>query len=478
MAFNLFNSKNRSIIKADSDIPLQVVKDFNKTRPHKATGKICNAPFRNLYLAPDGNAYVCCYNQKYSLGKYPEKSFKEIWNSETLKIIRQHINNYNLSYGCDECKSALMNGQFLSAHISLYDCHFGISEFPTFIEFQLENTCNLECSMCNGELSSGIANHVENRVLKKNIYDKHFIQQLVPFIPYLKNASFSGGESFIIPTYYDIWQMILEKNPDCVITIQTNGTILNQKVKDILNKGKFSIGISLDSLNETTYSHIRKNAVLKNTLENISYFRDYCKTNQRFIGISVCPMQQNWEEMPDILEFCNKNEMEIYFNTVWFPGKSALWILDSVKIKEIVTYYSNKTYSGKSKIQKKNILTFQNLINMLTGWQNVAEKWEKHKPVNIPQDEIKNLENTIIERIKVSAGKIINDDTLNKSYIQKNLVDKTTAVFSSLPDNDLKLKSLQIISGYHDEKIVSDILREEDQGLFQLIKNLYRIQDL
>jgi hypothetical protein len=329
--------------------------------------------------------------------------------------------------------------------------------------------------MCNGELSSCIADRVENRITQKKIYDQAFIDQITSLIPHLKFALFAGGEPFIISLYYNIWQIIHTINPDCTISIQTNGTVLNDKVKDVLKKGKFNIGISLDSLDEKTYSNIRKNASLQSTLTNISYFKDYCKTNKRFIGISVCPMQENWNEIPDIVEFCNKNEIEIYFNTVWFPGKSALWVLDSVKIKEIVTFYSNKSFFGKSKIQKKNIQVYTDLITTLSGWEKIAERWEKHKPIAADQDEIKKLENNILNKVVNSVSKLLKKDEYPD---KKNLVNKMTNVFNTLPDNDLKIKSLQLIAGYNGDKIVSNILREDDNGLLLLIKNIYRIQDL
>ena len=37
-----------------------------------------------------------------------------------------------------------------------YDNEHPIGEWPTMLELELSNLCNLECVMCNGELSSKI----------------------------------------------------------------------------------------------------------------------------------------------------------------------------------------------------------------------------------------------------------------------------------------------------------------------------------
>src|SRR5205814_4784152 len=99
-------------------------------------------------------------------------------------------------------------------------------ERPRIMEFCLENTCNLACVMCNSLLSSSIRKNEHLPPLKKQ-YDEHFADQLIPYIPYLKEAIFSGGEPFLIPLYYKIWEQMLDINPDITICVVTNGSTLN-----------------------------------------------------------------------------------------------------------------------------------------------------------------------------------------------------------------------------------------------------------
>ena len=112
---------------------------------------------------------------------------------------------------------------------------------------------NLECIMCYGNFSSSIRKNREKLPSTPTVYDEKFLESLDPIIPDLKYVKFLGGEPFLINIYYEVWERIIECNPNCLIDVQTNGTILNDRVKDILERGNFRIGVSLDSLKKETY---------------------------------------------------------------------------------------------------------------------------------------------------------------------------------------------------------------------------------
>ena len=88
--------------------------------------------------------------------------------------------------------------------------------------------------MCDGWSSSLLLKKKCRLPQFPNPYDDDFITQLEEFIPHLEQAFFVGGEPFMIEIYFKIWEKIVETNPSCMISVQTNGTILNQKVKALL----------------------------------------------------------------------------------------------------------------------------------------------------------------------------------------------------------------------------------------------------
>ena len=59
---------------------------------------------------------------------------------------------------------------------------------------------------------------------------------------------------------------MIELNPKCKISLQSNGTILNEKIKSILQRGNFHIGLSIDTLDPMRYEKIRSGAKIESTL--------------------------------------------------------------------------------------------------------------------------------------------------------------------------------------------------------------------
>jgi len=89
------------------------------------------------------------------------------------------------------------------------------STHPTMMEFLLSNTCNPECIMCCGELSSSLRTKREKLPLQKSPYGKEFINQIQEFIPYLKETRFSSsGEAFLIHLNFELGESLIEKNPE------------------------------------------------------------------------------------------------------------------------------------------------------------------------------------------------------------------------------------------------------------------------
>ncbi len=363
-----------------NSIEKKIVDEYNKFRVHK-TKKLCYAPFKSLTFFFAGDIMACWHNKQYLLGHYPENSINEIWFGKKLKILREHIINNDFTCGCEECKKNIKSRNFYSAGAWRYDyLSLKKSKYPVSMDFQISNICNLECIMCNGEYSITVRQNRELKHPYNNPYGDNFIKQLEPFIPHLFEASFSGGESFIINQYYDIWEKIYEINPNVVISVTTNGSTLNSRVKNILEKLKFNITLSLDSVNKQNYEYIRKNARFENLITNLEYYKQYAQQNKTFLSVRICPIQQNWKELPEIFNFINKQNISLFFNSVIFPPYSSLWNLSSQKLSEILNYLSSFQFENKTQIQKENNKCYNNLIEQIVKWQNEAIKREEQYP--------------------------------------------------------------------------------------------------
>lgn len=353
-----------------------LIKDYLKARPGKNHNSFCNAAQTNMLFSQSGDVYVCCHNQAYSIGKYPEQSLKEIWNSKDANTFRENLKNYKLEGGCKICLDDFNRRAFTEVRARHFDTLQPHSKFPVMMEFLMSNVCNLECIMCSGNYSSLIRKNRERLPELHFPYDDSFLAQLEEFIPYLIETRFSGsGEAFSIEMNYVIWDKIIRLNPSCLIMVQTNGTILSGRVKEILEKGRFQIGISIDSLNKKTFESIRVNANFDKVMDNLLYFKDYSKRKKTRFSLSMCVMRQNWKEVPDFIRFCNDNESVATLHKVMHPYKCALFNLPKAKLKEILTFFETQIFDITSVVSKANIQHYYYFVEVVREWyQNSNEE--------------------------------------------------------------------------------------------------------
>ena len=432
---------------------------YNYSRSIGVEPCVCHAPLRSIYFDMKGNATACCFNRTHILGKYPEQSIKEIVFSEKRDFLQKELCKQNFMYGCKHCLNLIEAQNFEGVEARLYDNLKAQGKMPSEMIFELDNTCNLACEMCHEGFSSTIAK-LKNIKVPPPPYDSKFLEQLKEFIPHLEVAKFLGGEPFLINIYYQIWDLILELNPNCKIHLQTNGTVFNEKIESYLRKGRFYIGISIDSLEKENYEKIRRNANFDKVMENLYRFAEIAKQRNTFINISVCPMIQNWEEITEIVDFCNKNSFFVYFNTVYTPGFS-LRDADEDFLLKIKDYYKNFKFYTKGIIAKRNLKFFNNLTSQIEDIYNQKEKdsrYEKkrHKWTN--------------SMLKEFMFKKINND--------KELLDKIDDVFFNLgeeysfSDKDLenleKLKAEDLISALKNEAVIE--LQEKIQRFIKFGK--------
>ena len=343
------------------------INKYNKARPLGPQKYFCFAPFKSLYFGANGEVISCCYNRKYVLGTFPSDTLKEIWHGSKLKKLRKAIEMNDLSLGCSACMDQFDDENYDAILSVNYDKIPFNKDFPTLIEFEISNTCNLGCIMCDEKFSSFIAarKHIP---VKEMPYNKDFVEQLDEFIPYLTEAKFLGGEPFLITLYFDIWEKIIAINPGCRIVVQTNGTILPDKVKQLIEKGNFHFNVSLDSFRKETYESIRINADFEKTMENFHYLYEYCKKRNNYIGVTACPIQQNWQELPEMVRYGNKLDFTVYFNRVWTPAECALWGWDSENLLMVYNKLKDETFEATTETQHRNVQHYNEIIRQIHTW--------------------------------------------------------------------------------------------------------------
>lgn len=374
-----------------SSIPDEIVSQFYQSRTNTQPKYICHAPFNNMYFNSLGHVANCWLTFHDPEVYTPDKTIKEIWNSDRFKKLRQHIENLDLDYKCSNCKQNLLNRNFVSVLARAYDNQSPLTDYPSLIELELDNSCNLECTMCTGLLSSSIRRNREKLSPLLSPYGDKFVSELNEFIPHLTEIRFNGGEPFLIKVYWQIWDNIVRLKPSLRVVIATNGTVLNERVKDILARGNFHLNISIDGLTKETYNNIRVNGDIDKLMQNFLWFRDFCARNNRVLCVMVNPMRQNWWEMGEFLNFCNRHGVHIWYNFIERPLNQALWSLPANKLQEIYDSLSNYKWAENSTcnkyIYKYNVSTFENLVHkQIAKWLADARKREADNNINNNED--------------------------------------------------------------------------------------------
>ena len=306
--------------------------EFDKNRTINTISP-CVAPFNNMYFTTEGRVAPCWLLVGHLDTWSTERSIKDIWFGEAFTKYRNNLINGIFEKDCRVCKQKIEADTWPLA--MAYD-GFTIKEYPTLLELELSNQCNLECIMCEGRLSSGIRKNRDNLPPLPMVYDDSFVEQLKEFIPHLEELRFNGGEPFAQKIVYDICMLVADLSPNLRINIATNGTVYNKQVQKIMDRCNLHLNISIDSLEKENYDSIRINGDFDILMKNFEKFRNYCQINNRGLSVMVNPMRNNWWEMPNFVEFATENKVHLWYNTIHHPEHLGIWSLPSSDLSVII----------------------------------------------------------------------------------------------------------------------------------------------
>ena len=325
----------------------------------------CNAPFNNMYFTVRGTVSPCWKTTDHCDNWSKNRSIMDIWKGEKFEEYRKSLKNNIFINRCKECEKEINEGVWPLA--KAYK-DFPVNNFwPSLMELELSNQCNLECIMCDGILSSGIRKNRDKLPPLPIIYDESFQKQLHEFIPHLTELRFNGGEPFAQKIVLDICDDVSKINPKLKINIATNGTVINKRVNHIMKNNNLHINISVDSLIPDRYEKIRINSNFNLLMDNIKIFSDYCINNDRELSIMVNPMRNNWEEMQNFVYFTEKLNCNLWYNTILYPKHLAIWNLQSEELQNIHNKLKQQLSNLNNKL--KNYHVFHHFVEkQVANW--------------------------------------------------------------------------------------------------------------
>lgn len=334
-----------------------------------------------------GRVRICCGNAEYILGDICSERLDDIWNGARLARIREALKAYDLSLGCAVCHhkiaagvmegSSLRTTQLIAQKFEEFEIEPDAPYWPKHLEFHLSNKCNLQCVTCFGEFSSVIRQKRDKLPPHTPAYGDQFFDDLRKYLPRLVAAQFLGGEPFLIPEMYRVWDMLIEDQlqPACHVT--TNGTVFGAKVERVLDKLPMSVSVSMDGVTAKTFEAIRLNAKFERVLENFRRFKESCRSRGQYIGINFTLSRLNWHEFVDFLLFAEAEDVDVSASEVYFPEALSLFSMDLADVRRVVETLERQDASVGHELRRNRQL-LQNRIRELRHHLEDKEERETH----------------------------------------------------------------------------------------------------
>lgn len=353
-------------------------------------GPACQAPMVSAHLDPFGNVLACAMNRRWPLGNVTEAPLSALWVGERARTLRRTLARGDLSHGCDRCAWQIAEQGPEAAYARTYDWMEPSGDpppGPVDLELALGNTCNLQCVMCNGSLSSAIRSRREGLAPLRSPYDDAFFADLETLLPGLRRVKFLGGEPFLVTEHHRVWDLLERHNPRLPCHVTTNGTIWNARVESVLERFPVSFAISIDAVDPATFAAIRCGADLATVRANLDRFQGYCADAGTQLTLAFSLMTGNWREMGELLVWAAGRDLDVYVNTVTHPSPHSLHRLPLPRLREVVRHLEGTTPFLLGRLGRNTGVWHSQLAELRARVEELASgrraPWETPRPQGV-----------------------------------------------------------------------------------------------
>lgn len=238
----------------------------------------CKVPFSQLEVTPNGDARFCCkisdIARKKDLSPYNllTDSFDDIWNSDDFNSLRRRFLNGERPEVCNKCWTDEVSGiQSLRLQSSMLEVDVHKPKIIC-LSLKLSNKCNCACRICSYWLSSLWVNELKKQdrypaqdhgylelSMETKLDKNNNFEMIKDIATNLDRLFIYGGEPLMDKEVLDILRYCKEskKSKNINLIINTNGTIMNDEILDLLNSFKHtSLYFSIDDT-EDRYNYER-----------------------------------------------------------------------------------------------------------------------------------------------------------------------------------------------------------------------------
>ena len=333
----------------------------------------CVLPWTGFELEPNGVVKNCIIS-KETIGNIHQNSIEDILQSKKNLEIKTQMLNKEFPNNCTGCyfqekdratsfesiSSRLYYAKELGPHITndLLDKkdNFDLKH----VDLRWTNHCNQACVYCSPEYSSKWATEL-GKTIKSDKRTRDQVKKYVfNNVKQLKNIYLAGGEPLLINENRAFLKLLLEKNPDVHIRVNTNLSSTKTGVFQMLCKFKnVHWTVSVESIKEE-YEYVRYHGVWNDFLKNLKYIQ----TLNHKISFNMLYFILNYKSIFDCID---------YFKSIGFHNNS--FILGPL----YTPLFLNVNHLPEN-IKKEVITIFENKINEKPGFylQNSLENCLKY----------------------------------------------------------------------------------------------------
>jgi radical SAM protein with 4Fe4S-binding SPASM domain len=210
----------------------------------------CVLPWTGVYIQPDGEVRNCAITQE-SIGNINQKSLKSILHGDLNTAIKKDMLAGIKHQRCSTCHNLESNQRNHFDQVSNRIWYIKIIKKTSLdfydqpenhrlrvLDMRWRNTCNFACVYCGPDLSSQWA--VELNMPQK--IDHAALEQSLAYIDSqlheVEHVYLAGGEPLLIKENVSLLNKIYEINPNIEIRVNTNLSIINNTIYNLLKKFK------------------------------------------------------------------------------------------------------------------------------------------------------------------------------------------------------------------------------------------------
>ncbi len=207
-----------------------------------------------------------------------------------------------------------------------------------YLRVSVTQRCNFRCQYCMPEKPF-------SWTPKENLlsYEQMFSFIKIAIDNGIKKIRITGGEPLVRDDLHKFIAMIHNYKSDIDLALTTNGYLLKSQIKKLKQAGLKRVNISIDSLNDDTFTYLTQKNVLKNIKEGIEAAIEagiIVKLN------SVVLKGINEEEILELYEFAKQKGIQIRF-IEYMENKNA-----HSKLKTLASFDILKAISKKHLIEE------------------------------------------------------------------------------------------------------------------------------